>query len=59
MTNTTDSCVPTINSLFNRITRPFKVWRRKPYKQAVIRSYGDGILNSKQMHELLARLDAA
>lgn len=36
----------------------FKVWRRKPYKTALCRAYSDGVINSKQLHELAGRLDA-
>ena len=35
-----------------------KVWRRKPYKTALCRAYSDGVINSKQLHELAGRLDA-
>lgn len=38
--------------------RQFVVWRRKPFKTAICRAYNDGLINSYQMHELAARMDA-
>jgi len=37
----------------------FSVWRRKPYKRVICEAYTDGIINSWQLHELAARIDAA
>lgn len=35
----------------------FSEWRRAPYKRAICRAYSDGIINSRQLHELCERID--
>lgn len=35
----------------------FRQWRRKPFKTALCAAYSDGVINSKQLHELAARFD--
>lgn len=42
----------------NSLKNEFQVWRRKPFKKALCRAYSDGLINSYQMHELAARMDA-
>jgi hypothetical protein len=46
------------SDLLGRVGDRFSVWRRKPYKTALCRAYSDGVINSKQLHELAARIDA-
>lgn len=41
------------------IINKFKEWRRKPYKLAICRAFENGKINSRQLHELAALLDAA
>ena len=40
-----------------RIINKFKVWRRNPFKTMLCRAYSDGVINSKQLHELAAMAD--
>lgn len=44
--------------LLGRVGDRFSVWRRSPYKRAICAAYSDGVINSKQMHELAERIDA-
>lgn len=33
------------------------IWRRNPFKRALAVAYTDGVIDSKQLHELCARFD--
>ena len=33
------------------------IWRRTPFKRALCAAYSDGIINSKQLHDLCDRFD--
>jgi hypothetical protein len=35
----------------------FKIWRRKPFKEALCQAYSEGIINSKQLHILAWKFD--
>jgi hypothetical protein len=35
----------------------FKRWRRWPYKEALVRAFGDEVIDANTFHELMARMD--
>ena len=45
--------------MIRKLLQIFRVWRRRPFKEAVIRAYSDRVLSSKQMHEICDRIDKA
>lgn len=49
----------TLGIVVKTIIDRFWTWRRSPYKQVIMRAYADGIITSRQMHWLAARIDNA
>ena len=46
------------STLSVRAVDKFSMWRRRPYKRVICAAYTDGVINSKQMHELAERIDS-
>lgn len=42
-----------------RLIEKFREWRRRPFKAAICRAYEAGVISSKQLHDLAARIDQA
>lgn len=40
------------------LIRKFKEWRRGPFKRELCRAFEHSQINSKQLHELAARMDS-
>lgn len=36
----------------------FSAWRRRPYKRVLAGAFADGLIDSRQLHALVARVDA-